>query len=210
VTREHVVLFVGRLVENKGCSFLLQAMAKLHARYTQARVVVIGDGALRRHLEVEAAKIAPGAQFLGHQSQEVVREWMARASVLCVPSVTAENGIAEAFGLVFIEAQAMGLPAVSFRSGGIPEAISDGLTGFVVPERDTDALSDRLHQLLSDSSMWRRFSEAGLERMRALFDLRTQTGKLEDMYEQVIAAYREQCRVSARSSAVAAGQVGVN
>jgi colanic acid/amylovoran biosynthesis glycosyltransferase len=210
VAREPVILFVGRLVENKGGSFLLQAMAKLRAQNPQARLVIIGEGALRKHLEEEAANIAPGAKFLGHQDQKVVREWMARASVLCVPSITSENGIAEAFGLVFIEAQAMGLPAVSFDCGGIPEAICDGITGFVVPERDIDSLSVRLHQLMTDSSMWQRFSEAGVERVRTQFDLRTQTGKLEGMYDQVIAAYREHCRVSARSSAVPAGQVGLN
>jgi colanic acid/amylovoran biosynthesis glycosyltransferase len=209
-TREPVVLFVGRLVENKGCSFLLDAMSKLRARCAQARLVVIGDGALRTSLETEALEILPGTQFLGHQSQAVVRDWMARASVLCVPSVISAKGVAEGFGQVFIEAQAMGLPAVSFRCGGIPEAICDGATGFIVPERDTHALSHRLYQLLSDASMWQRFSEAGVERVRAHFDLRTQTKKLEDMYDQVITAYREQCRVSARTSAVAVGEVGLN
>lgn len=210
VSRESTVLFVGRLVENKGCSFLLQAMAKLRARCPKARLVVIGDGELRKHLENEAASTAPGAQFLGHQSQEVVREWMARASVLCVPCITADNGIAEAFGLVFIEAQAMGLPAVSFRSGGIPEAICDGVTGFVVPERDVDGLSSRLHQLLSDASTWQSFSEASVDRVRAQFDLRAKTGELEQMYEQVIRAYREQRCGGVDSKAMTAGQVGIN
>ena len=210
VSREPIVLFVGRLVENKGCSFLLQAMAKLRSRYPQVRLVVIGDGILRKELEEKAARIAPGAQFLGHQSQQVVRDWMARASVLCVPCITAENGIAEAFGLVFIEAQAMGLPAVSFRCGGIPEAICDGVTGFVVPERDIDGLSTRLHELLSNPSMWQRISEAGADRVRTQFDLRAQTAKLEDIYEQVITAHRERCRVAVDRSAVIAGQEGLN
>jgi colanic acid/amylovoran biosynthesis glycosyltransferase len=192
MVREPVVLFVGRLVENKGCTFLIQAMAKVRQQCPQVRLVVIGNGALRPQLEAEAARTVPGSCFLGEQSQPTVREWMARSSVFCVPCVTAGTGASEGFGLVFIEAQAMGLPAVSFANGGVPEAIADGLTGLLAPERNVDGLAASLVHLLREPEMWRQFSEAGVERVRSQFELGKQTGELEKLYDHVITNHRKQ------------------
>jgi len=189
VVREPVVLFVGRLVENKGCALLVRAMAKVRQQCPQARLVVIGDGPLRPELEAEAVRSLPGCSFLGQQPQLTVREWMGRASVLCVPCVTARNGASEAFGLVFIEAQAMGLPAVSFANGGVREAVADGVTGFLAPELDVDHLAASLVRLLSEPELWRRFSEAGVERVRSRFNLSQQSCELEKLYDHVLAQF---------------------
>lgn len=190
--REPLVLFVGRLVENKGCVFLLRAMARVRLQCPEARLVVIGDGPLRPVIEDEARSSAPHCTFLGQQPQMVVREWMARASVLCVPCVTATTGVSEAFGLVFIEAQAMGLPAVSFASGGVAEAIADGVTGFLVSEKDVESLAASLVRLLREPLLWRKFSEAGVQRVRSQFDLNVQSCELERLYDQVLTNYEKQ------------------
>ena len=134
IVRSPVILFVGRLVPVKGCEYLIRAMAEIQAFAPQAKLVVIGDGPLRSKLELQASKSVRNFEFLGLQSPDAVRKWMNRATVFCTPSVLAESGQREAFGMVFAEAQAMGLPVVSFASGGIPEAVSDGQTGFLVPE----------------------------------------------------------------------------
>ena len=81
--------------------------------------------------------------FWGSRSPAVVKNWMNRAMVFCTPSLTAESGDAEGFGMVFAEAQAMGLPVVSFASGGIPEVVADRQTGFLVRERDWQSLADK-------------------------------------------------------------------
>jgi colanic acid/amylovoran biosynthesis glycosyltransferase len=203
IVREPVVLFVGRLVENKGCALLMRAMVKVRRECPQARLVVIGDGPLRAKLEAEAAANLPGCSFLGQQPQLAVREWMARASVLCVPCVTAKNGASEAFGIVFIEAQAMGLPAVSFANGGVPEAIADGVTGFLAPELDIESLAASLVRLLREPELWRRFSEAGVERVRSRFGLTQQSCELEKLYDRVLAEYGNH-----RSLATCAAPVG--
>jgi colanic acid/amylovoran biosynthesis glycosyltransferase len=188
VAREPVVLFVGRLVEKKGCEHLLHAMRRVQETHPQANVVVIGDGPLRPRLEELAARVVPRCTFLGSRPPEAVRDWMNRARVFCTPSVTARSGDAEGFGLVFAEAQAMGLPVVSFRSGGVPEAVEDGRTGFLVAEKDDLALADSIARLLSDRSTWERFSVAGQARVRTLFDLRAQTAQLEKLYMQALSA----------------------
>lgn len=183
--REPVVLFVARLVEKKGCSFLLRAMVQVKGRFPSARLVVIGDGPERNSLEKQAFQILPDAEFLGPQPPEVVRSWMTRASVFCVPSVTANNGDTEGFGIVFAEAQACGTPVVSFSTGGIPEAVAHGETGFLALEFDWQMLAAYIFLLLSNRDLWMRFSTAGRLRVETLFDLHRQTALLEDLYDQV-------------------------
>ena len=111
---------------------------------------------------------------------------MSKASVFCTPSVVAKSGDAEGFGMVFAEAQAMGVPVASFATGGIPEAVEHGITGLLAPERDTNALAENIVTLLTDAPLWTRFSAAGRERVHKHFDLAKQTAKLEQIYQQVL------------------------
>jgi glycosyltransferase involved in cell wall biosynthesis len=188
--RRPIVLFAGRLVEKKGCEYLIHAMEMVQSKVEDAELVVIGDGPLRKQLEHQAHSSLRSFRFVGRCSPAVVREWMSKASVFSTPSVVAESGDAEGFGMVFAEAQAMGLPVASFATGGIPEAVEHGVTGLLAPERDTDALANNIVTLLTDGSMWRRFSAAGQERVKRLFDLEKQTAKLEQIYDEVIREHR--------------------
>lgn len=185
--REKIILFVGRLVEKKGCGSLIEAMAVVQRRLPEAGLVVIGDGQLRFDYETLAVAQGVHCRFLGTQPAVVVREWMARAALFCVPSVVAASGDAEGFGMVFIEAQAMGLPVVSTLSGGIPEAVKHGETGLLVTERDPKALAEAIMQLLQDDALWRRYSLAGRRHVVDHFNLAQQTGRLEEVFEHLLA-----------------------
>ena len=134
----NLVLYVGRLVQYKGCDYLLRAMKAVQQRRPEARLVVIGDGPFRASLEQLNRELGVGADFLGEQPQQTIRSWLERARVFCAPSVTVEGGMSEAFGNVFSESQAMGVPVVSSRHGGIPETMRDGITGLLAPERDVE------------------------------------------------------------------------
>jgi len=180
IPRDPVVLFVGRLVEEKGCSHLLKAMAYVQ-RFVPARVVIIGDGPLRESLEKQAGETLKNCQFLGAQSSEIVRDWMNRAKVFCTPSVI------EGFGMVFAEAQAMGLPIAGFETGGVPEAVENGETGFLVGNGDWRDLASKLVLLLKFPSLWGEFSEAAQQRVVRLFDIHEQKFALERIYQSVLA-----------------------
>jgi glycosyltransferase involved in cell wall biosynthesis len=184
--REKIVLFVGRLVEKKGCASLIEAMARVQHRDPAAELVVIGDGHLRPDYEARAAALGVRCRFFGTQPSNMVRDWMARAAVFCVPSVIAVSGDTEGFGIVFIEAQAMGLPVVSTLSGGIPEAVKHGETGLLVSERDPQALAEAILQLMQDEEQWQRYSIAGRRHVVDNFNLARQTGRLEDVFAQLL------------------------
>lgn len=186
--RQPRVLFVGRLVPKKGLEYLIRAMARIQDRHTDADLVVVGDGPLLRDLKRRAGSELRRFRFLGRQSPAQVRALLNSAQVFCVPSVVDSSGDAEGLGMVFLEAQAMRLPVVSFASGGIPDAVVDGVTGLLAPERDVSALAAHLDRLLGDPELRRRMGEAGRAHVSERFDIRKQTARLEEIYNNVLAA----------------------
>ena len=183
---DNLVLFVGRLTEMKGCEYLIRAMAAVSAEVPGAQLAVIGDGELRPQLETLANSLGVRCRFLGVQTGSSVREWLGKARIFCVPSVTAASGSAEGLGMVFLEAQAMGVPVVSCRTGGIPEAVCDGETGLLAEARDHQALAQHISRYLNDEAFWKHSSQAGPDWVRQRFDLHKQTRELEDIYDLVV------------------------
>jgi glycosyltransferase involved in cell wall biosynthesis len=182
---EPLVLFVGRLVSNKGCDYLIDAMSQVAKRVKQVHLCIIGEGKCRSELETRAKSLSCRVSFLGSQSPTTVRDWMRRASVLCAPSVTIPTGQSEGFGLALIEAQALGVPVVAFRTGGIPESVQDGVTGLLAQAGDVRKLAELLYQVLTDQSLAEELGQNGIKRVRERFDLTKQTQKLERMYDSV-------------------------
>lgn len=150
VSRERKILFVGRLVEKKGCQYLIRAMSKVQMTEPDVELVIIGDGPLRTDLEALAAQSLKSYSFLGKQSSEQVKAWMNQASLLVAPSITSKDGDTEGLPMVILEAQAMGLPVIASHHAGIPEAINDGETGFLVSEKDWVAFAEGITRLLQN------------------------------------------------------------
>jgi colanic acid/amylovoran biosynthesis glycosyltransferase len=192
-----VILFVGRMVDFKGPEFLIRAASEVQKQFPAAEVVLIGDGPLRKDLERLAKQSLRRCSFLGVRTAQEVRDWMNRASMLCMPSVTMRSGEAEGFGMVCAEAQAVGKPVVAFNSGGIPEIIRHGETGFIIAERDWRSLAEYLAILLKNTEMRERFGRAGREVIVGEFNLEHCTRRLEGIYRMVSGtetAFREDSR----------------
>ena len=181
------VLFVGRLVEKKGCAYLIRAMASVQQTYPDCLLTIIGDGPLRGYLASHAKELGVACRFLGAQPATIVREHLRTTRIFCAPSVTATNGDSEGLGIVFAEAQAMGIPVVSSLHGGIPEVVSDGRTGLLVHERDHPALAAAIASLLGNASLWEQFRHNARAHIEHSFDLAKQTAELETIYRDVIA-----------------------
>jgi teichuronic acid biosynthesis glycosyltransferase TuaC len=138
-----IALFVGQLVPIKAVGVLLNAWRSLlDAGLVQAcdRLVIIGDGPLRRELQQASrdAAFQGTVQFPGEVPQEQVALWLSAANVFCLPSRN------EGTPNVIVEALASGRPVVASRVGGIPELISDGLNGFLAAPEDVTGLANAL------------------------------------------------------------------
>jgi glycosyltransferase involved in cell wall biosynthesis len=178
-----LVLHVGRLVEKKGTAVLIDAVARL----PEARLVVIGDGPLRGALQRRAGD---RVRFLGALPPDAVAAWMRRAWLLAAPSVTARDGDAEGLPTVIVEAAAASLPAVGTAHAGIPEAIGDGETGFLVPEGDAEALAARLATLLGSVALRARMGAAARRLAEERFDGARQVARLEEIYDGLLGQIR--------------------
>jgi glycosyltransferase involved in cell wall biosynthesis len=185
--RENRVLFVGRLVEKKGCEYLIRAFAQVEQSVPDASLIIAGDGVLRGELSQLARQLGVRAHFRGALSSNEVAHELHLARAFCLPSVTAANGDAEGFGIVLLEAQASGVPVVTSAMGGASEGINAGVTGFAFRERDVDTLAARLVQLLTNDAIASSLALAGPGFVSQRFDLYRCTEALEALYDRTLA-----------------------
>jgi glycosyltransferase involved in cell wall biosynthesis len=177
-SRPPSILYIGRLVPEKGQAVLLEAVALLAGRGHNVEVTLAGDGALRGDLEARAERLGIGPQvsFLGAVGQDRLRELYEGASIFCLPS------FAEGVPVVLMEAMAMALPVVSTRITGIPELIEDGVGGLLVAPGRPDELADRLETLLSDPALCRDLGAHGREAVLREFDAERSATQLYELF----------------------------
>lgn len=182
------ILHVARLVEVKGTRYLLRAFAKVAQRYDNVQLIIIGDGPLRRSLGSLAASLGvqDRVRFLGALRHADVLAWIRKAAMLVLPGIRTATGRVEGLGLVLLEAAATGVPAIGSRVGGIPEGVIDGRTGYLVPERDPDALAVRIGELLDDPARRYRMGAEGRTLAEQRFDIDRQTAALESLYDGLL------------------------
>jgi phosphatidylinositol alpha 1,6-mannosyltransferase len=172
---EIVLLFVSRLVTEKGLDVLIDVARGLGARGVTHRCVIVGDGPERGRLEASL----PNAVFEGHQSGEPLAIAYASSDIFLFPSDT------ETFGNVTLEALASGLPAVVADATGSNALVSDGVNGLLAPPRNSKAFEERVEQLIVDHELRSRMganaraSAEAFEWNRILSQIVTYYGELE-------------------------------
>jgi glycosyltransferase involved in cell wall biosynthesis len=182
------VLFVGRLVEKKGVDTLIDAMAILRESAPRLELSIIGDGPARGELEKRAQAAGIKVKFHGWLDERHVRSAMRRALLLAVPSRTADGGDSEGLPTVIMEAMALGVPVVATRHAGIPEIISDKVTGLLAPEADAGALAEAILALKNEPDLANRLRGEAYADVRARFDADRQSALLERMLLEIIQA----------------------
>ena len=152
--------------------------------FPDATLVIVGDGPLRGELEamVERLNIGEHVRFVGAIPQTDLPTYYATADVFIAPSIVAEGGDTESFGLVFAEALACGCPVVASDIGGIGDIIVHDRTGITVPERDPTAIADGIRRLVNDQALRDLLRDAGIRRVRERFDQQV----VADRYAEVI------------------------
>jgi phosphatidylinositol alpha-1,6-mannosyltransferase len=167
-----VVLSVSRLVPRKGIDTLVRAAHRMASLIEQLEVVVGGSGRDRSRLERLARRGPARVRFFGEVHEEDLPLLYGAADVFVMACRTRFAGLeAEGFGMVFLEAQACAVPAIAGPSGGAPEAVEDGATGYVLTDaRDDAALARLLARLLFDEGLRRSMGEAARQRVERSFD----------------------------------------
>jgi len=179
-----LVLGVGRLVEKKGFDLLIEAVAALAPNHPALRLVLIGDGDERASLEVKAAAlgIEDRVTFTGALPQERVADWLRRAELMAAPCRVGTDGNQDALPTVLLEAMGSGLPVVSTPVAGIPEIVTDGVEGLLVPPEDTDGLAEAVGRLMSEPETRRAMSQAGPLKLARCFDRSNTISELIDTF----------------------------
>jgi glycosyltransferase involved in cell wall biosynthesis len=171
--QEMVIGCAGRLTEQKGHVYLIEAMAILRQRGIHARVLLAGTGALEGELRAHVQRLGLEAHFHFLGFVDEMKRFYAAVDIFALPSLW------EGFGYVLTEAMSMRLPVVAFATSNIPEVVVHEETGLLVPVRDVEALADSLERLVRDQDLRTRLGHAGRRRVETHFTLAKTMQELE-------------------------------
>jgi colanic acid/amylovoran biosynthesis glycosyltransferase len=185
------LLTVARLVEIKGHEEMLRCIARLREVHPGLRYDIVGEGPLRPKLErlITELRLHHTVTLHGARGSRFVRRLLRDAHLAVLASVSIE-GDAEGQGLFLQEAQACGLPVVATRHGALPEGLQEGRSGFLVPERNVDALTDRLNHLLTHPELWPVMGRAGRLFVEERYDITKLNAQLVELYRAARTSYR--------------------
>jgi glycosyltransferase involved in cell wall biosynthesis len=176
-----ILICVASLTEEKGQTYLLNAMQAVHAELPDAHLLLVGRDRGKTDLNALAVENGLGecVTFLG--SRDDIPLLMAASDVSVLPSLR------EGLPLSLVESAAAGLPSVATSVGGIPEVVEDGVGGILVPPRDPVALAEALLILLRDPERGRSMGEAARRSVEGKFDIRAVTDQIEQLYISLLA-----------------------
>lgn len=167
------ILSVGRYVEKKGFTHLIEACRLLRSRGEKFECLIVGGGPLEAELQAQIvqAGLADAVQLLGPRPQEEVRQLLATASVFVLACVPEAGGGSDNLPTVIMEAMAAGIPIISTKIAGVPEMMEDSVEGLLVEPADPAALSEAIARILNHEELNRRMGEQGHETARSKFGI---------------------------------------
>lgn len=179
--RKNQLIFVGSLIERKGVSYLIQAMANLVALHPDIQLIIVGEGKDRGLLEELTNQLGLEANviFMGTQSQERISELLRESRLFILPSIE------EGQGVVLVEALASGTPCIGSRVGGIPDVITPDV-GKVVDAGDVGGLSAAIESFLIDDNLWEAASDNARIRAETYYDWNALAENMVEIYQSVI------------------------
>ena len=177
-----IILFVGRLHQEKGVFVLLDAFARVHEKFPTARLFFVGDGPARAELNTRIVQLNLQANvtLFGTMKNRDVPEIFRQADVFCAPSLTTKKW-AEQVGMSALQAMMSGVPIVSTHSGAISEYILNGVAGILLQENDVCALAEALCELLANPERAREMGKRGAEYARTHYDAQKNIERAEQV-----------------------------
>jgi colanic acid/amylovoran biosynthesis glycosyltransferase len=181
------ILQACRLIDKKGVGSAIRAFAIFAKEFPKAEFIIAGKGPLQPELQNAARQlgVADKVHFCGFLSQPDLRDLYCRAHIFIHPSETPPDQNQEGVPNSVLEAMATGLPVIATRHGGIPEAVTENLNGFLSDERDTEGLGRSMVALANSPDLYGRFSSAARLAVEENFDQEITVRELERVYEEI-------------------------
>ena len=176
------ILFVGRLEKRKGLGYLLKAYQRIKAEIADSRLIVVGPGVrLRRKYEKQVRRSGlEDVIFTGHVDYDELPRYYQTADIFCAPATGSES-----FGIVLLEAMALGKPIIASDIGGYASVISHGVDGLLVPPKDDNALAQALLSLMADERMRQQMGAMG-QRKAQDYSWKHIAARLLDYYRKIL------------------------
>lgn len=196
-----LLIFAGRLVEEKGIGDLLMALQILRREGVAVRLVAVGEGQERMRFERLAAALdlQNAVDFVGWVDPAMIYAYIGAGDVFLGPSKRAENGWVEAQGLTFLEAMVVGTPVVATRNGGIVDAVIDGQTGLLVDEDRPDQIAIAIKRLLGDDNLRERLVANAGASIENRFSREVSSRAFSELFQELIASTKTpKCESSTR------------
>ncbi len=178
------ILTIGRLTEKKGYFFSLSAIKKLIDRNINIKYTIIGEGPLLNEIRerIEEYGISDFIDLVGAVDQDDIKNYFNKAHIFLLPSITADNGDQEGTPTVLLEAQAFGLPVISTYHSGIPEIVLSEKTGYLVEEKNSEDIADRLIYLIEHKKELSEMGKNGRKFVEDNFNVNNLNKELEKKY----------------------------
>ena len=180
------LITVGRLVQLKGQIYVIRTLSKLKKKGYNISYTIIGSGNYKAKLktETENLDLIDNIYFEGSKTQKEIKTYLQESNLFIMPSTYDDNnGRREAFGLVSLEAQVMGLPVIGFKSGGFPDTIIEGKTGFAVEDRNVEQLATKIEYLICNPDIYSDMSKAAIKHAQKFAHYKT-THQYLDLYQK--------------------------
>jgi glycosyltransferase involved in cell wall biosynthesis len=177
-----MLLFVGRMITQKGLPYLIDAMPYVLEKYPGTKLLLIGRGNALESLrkKVKASGLERSIIFSGYMSEEMLKEAYGTCDIFVLPSVW------EVLPIAVLEAMSSSKPVVCTSAGGDAELVENGLNGYVVPMRDPKALAEKINELLDDPAKRARMGMASRKRAEEEFDWKLIAARTKKVYEDVL------------------------
>ncbi len=180
-------LFVGRLAEEKGIMYLGEAMNILHSQSEQAHLTIVGDGPLKAEVGkyITTHHLQGSITMTGWLQQQDLVPYYEQADVFVGPSIEHTNGWREAFGVVFAEASAMGLPIIATNTGGIKDIVKHEVNGLIVPQKNAQAIANAISRLRQDPDLAIKFGKQGRDYVSSNLSWDTVITRYVNLFKQL-------------------------
>ena len=160
IKSKNVLLFIGRLTEKKGLSYLIQAMPQIVSKSPNTTLIICGDGPLRKESEelVKKMNLDKFVRFTGYVTGQKKIDYFTLSDILIVPSIVTQSGDTEGLPVVILEGLAAGKPVVASDVSGVKDIIKEGYNGFLVKQKNPATIAEKVLVLINNKELMRNIS----------------------------------------------------